>query len=288
VGLLQRLNRPSLWLCLGALLGLLVAAWPGRLATAQATLCFPPRVKLPRYVTPADKPAREAPLSWATTILSSKGAMNFLCAKFERSSLENKAEIVREACLLTAEDRIRVEAYQDYCLRLQVRADQPEVALVLCQNLVGYLASQSQQAVEEQAAYRQEEFGTLEKQLRALEKSVSAGLWLDLALDAKPREIEERQATAADLSEFTRQVQQYRDGIRDRFFGEIQAAAEAPTFTVLEPAYLVEPARPWAWGAGIGAMAGLALWALVRWQGRPRPSAAPAREPWIVRRNTSP
>ena len=255
------MSRPRAVL-VGCLIGLIVASSRPSLSAAQATLLFPP----PLVLNDAQKPTQtlknteksdlsSAPAAWAEEVLMSKEAVDTVCKKIERSETEDRAEILRSACLLAEDHRVDVETMPNSCIRLTVRAANAHIATVLCDAMLAYLTYRTKIPLEDP---EREELTSREQQLRLQEKNLSTVLWGLLSFDAPKNQNPNAMGLAElDMQDYQGAVAEYRQMMRTHFFREAKAAAAGPNFTVLESPTPVSSGRPWVRYTLLGGIGGL-------------------------------
>lgn len=251
-------------LLLGAGLGLGWAAWQRPLATAQATLFFPPALKLQAAApepsaTPAPRKESDDPVAWASALLSGKEAVEMICKRVDRSTAPDKAATLRSAVLLGEPGRVTVETLPDSCVRLQVRAQSGPIAVELCQGLVAYLTYKTKIPLEDPDTA---ELNKVEQQLRVQEKALGKTFYKQLGVVGQ-REVNGEPTLLMDTAEYQQNVNRYRPLFRRHYLRETEAAAGGPFFSVLEPPAVSGHERPWLQNGVIGA--GLGWLLLVGW-----------------------
>ena len=257
------LVRPVPALLLGGVIGLGWAAVQRPLATAQATLFFPPALVLnaaPAAPTPevpeaSSTPMRREtadPVAWASGVLSSKEAVEMICKRVDRSTAPDKAAALKSAVLLGEPGRVTVETLPDSCVRLQVRAQTAPIAIELCQGLLAYLTYKTKIPLEDPDTG---ELSKVEQQLRTQEKALGQTFYRQLGVAGR-REGTQEATLMMDTGEYQQNVNRYRPLFRRHYLRETEAAAAGPFFNVLEPPAVSAPQRYW-WqsgliGAGLG------------------------------------
>ena len=258
------LNRFSRGILLGGLLGLAGAAITPRLSVAQATLFFPPPLILyphsdpdaPTPPVPSSEERVRDPLAWAEDILTSKEALDALCRKIERTSTDDKVEVLRSACLLAEEDRIQVTPREDSYLSFRVAAEKPNVALSLCAGLLAYLTYKTKIPLEDT---HREELLNSAKLLRVQERRLEKLLWPRLSYNSsEPSDPNKEQAVELDLLDYQSNIAMARRQARQHFLRETRDAADGPNFVVMEPPFIRKEPRPWLKWGGLGAALGAA------------------------------
>lgn len=273
----------------GGVLGLAASTLPTKLTVARATLLFPPRLQLKSDALPDAEALANAPdlpgsVQWAQDKLRSKEAVEALCKRIERTVTEDKQEVLRSACLLPEEDRLTVTALEGNYLQLSVAANKPDVALSLCAGLLAYLNFKAKIPLEDPEA---EKLTQAERLLRVQEKTLQSQLWKRLAFDAPALKEDDLEASELELSEYQANLNHYRQLSREHFFRETRAAAESPSFVVVEPPYLVYQSRSRIWAT----LAGMALGALIGFLSGRRPGpGSPNRRfvPWRTKEAEGP
>lgn len=261
--MLYQLTRPHYGLLAGCLLGLLWVGSSKRLVQAQATLFFPPPLVLSTSSAPANaqQGSKTEPTAWAESMLLSKDAADAVCKRIERSQAENKDQALRSACLLSEGRRVSVATLPNSCVRLKVWADDPAIAISLTEGLLAYLNFKAKIPLEDPDRDR---LSTAEKLLRSQERSLANLLWERLAFDSVKTSTP-GQSLELDLMDYQCLVTQYRQFMHDSFFRETHQAAGGPSFSVVEPPFVVCTPSPWWRGALLGGLFGLLASAILQW-----------------------
>ena len=281
----KRLTRLTL---LGGTLGLLSSALPARLTEARATLLFPQAGSLRSSQTSDGSRSEENPpltsggsvVAWAQETLTSKEAVEVLCKRIERNVTQNKEEVLRSACLIPEEGRLKVVALEGNYLQINVAAAKPEIALSLCAGLLAYLNFKTKIPLEDPDG---DQLVQAESQLRVQEKLLQKQLWDRLAFNAPPVEAEKIQASQMEAADYQLNLNKYRDLTRTHFFREMRAAAQGPAFVVVEPPYLAYRSRLRVAPILIGATCGAFLSLLI---GRQRRNRTRNFVPWRTKETT--
>lgn len=258
---------------LGAALGF---AWgrardPG--ICAEAVLYFPTDPNLTRFSLPEATPTPGGSSqtwdkrTWAVESLQNKKCIDWVCNSIVQRELQPSRELIHSAVLLLDEKRLRTERFGEGSLRLRVRAAQPQVALVLCQQLVLFLNKAANQELidraRELASPADQEVARTGRELQKQEQRL-ASEWFAYVADSTNRKEE---PLAVTLDYFTT-LGVFRKNLAQRFFGKLDAEYDAPAFLELDPPAIV---HSWNWplvltlaGAATGLFGGAVLRAVIR------------------------